>query len=79
MVRYGKGEERLYFIGRIEDVQVIYESSTLDERTETIKPPNPYRRVMSKVVSFFVLYSRSGQKKVVQYNLLLNTPSIHSV
>ena len=40
LVRYRKGEERLYFIGRIEDVRIIYESSTLDENTETIKPPS---------------------------------------
>ena len=28
--------ERLYFIGRIEDVRVIYESSTLDENIELL-------------------------------------------
>ena len=36
MVRFGKCEERPCLIGRIEDVRVIYESSTLDENIELL-------------------------------------------
>ena len=36
MVRFGKCEERPCLIGRIEDVRVIYESSTLDESIELL-------------------------------------------
>ena len=36
LVRFGKCEERPCLIGRIEDVRVIYESSTLDENIELL-------------------------------------------
>ena len=39
--RAGKGEERPCLIGRIEDVRVIYESSTLDENIKLLSHYKP--------------------------------------